>query len=95
MAWSIELIVKFANRTDLLAAANPANANNKPANGTLAIIETELGNQYTYNLSISKWRVHSGNMYVTSEMPTETDFEIPVYTKLTNTTTGAEFIQHP
>lgn len=94
MAWSVEIIVKYASRTALLNAGT-ATGDNKPTNGTLGIVETELGNLYTYNATIGKWVVHQLNRYTTTDMPTETDFIIPVYTRLINITTGAEFIQQP
>ena len=92
MAWSAELIVKYANRTELLAAAAAAN---KPSNSTLGVVDSELCTFYICNSSTNKWTVCSGNRYETVSMPTETDFDIPDYTRLINVTTGAEFIQQP
>ena len=93
MAWSNEPQRTYANRTALLAA--PAAETTKLTTGTIAVVLTELGNLYTYNATLSKWVVHQLNRYVTAEMPTDTDFIIPVYTRLINITTGAEFIQQP
>lgn len=92
MTWSAEIVVKYTNRTALLAAAVAAE---KPVNGTLGMTEDELCNFYIFNGTTNKWAVCSGNRYTTTSMPTETDFDIPVYTRLINITTGAEFIQQP
>lgn len=93
MTWSNETQQTYPNRTALLAAASAEGS--KLISGTIANVLTELGNLYTFDSTGGKWIVHQLNRYTTTDMPTETDFIIPVYTRLVNITTGAEFIQQP
>lgn len=89
MAWLDEGSVgqSFASRAALLTAAASATPQ------SIATVQTEQNNLYMRDFATAKWVICSGNRYTTAAWPSETDFIIPIYTKITNITTGIEYIQ--
>lgn len=90
MVWEAEqtssgeiLYYVFTDKDALLIASSGGDV----AVGAIATVTGEPGNKYIMGNN-SKWIVCSGNGYPTINLPSNVDFEIPMYTQIIDRTTG-------
>lgn len=71
-----------------VVVAGIANLGTGRTDGELKITADEYGNRYTWDNDNSKWRIHSGNMYITTGLPASASYTMETGAVVYDVTTG-------